>query len=104
MAKKTKIEYGAEAEATLEAGVQAKNMQTTVTVGETMPMVDTEEFTVRAKFTQNGDIKDPSTGESILAKKMVEEAHQYAVGKSVYKPFPETGAAYLETLDFKVNA
>lgn len=113
----TAMTYGVDGEDTTPAGnddvndasvagnpLRGKNMQTTTTVGDTMPETDSSEYKYKSKFTMNGDIKDPSTGKSILADKMVNEAHGYQTSKSVVNPFPADGSAYLATLDFKVNA
>ena len=86
--------------------IQGRNMQTSTVVdveGATLPSEDTSSFKVKSRFAVNGDIIDPSTGKSILADKMVNEAHQFQTSRSAVNSFPATGEAYLKTLDFKVN-
>ena len=86
--------------------IQGRNMQTSTIVdveGATIPSEDTSSFKVKSRFSVNGDIIDPSTGKSILADKMVNEAHQFQTSRSAVNSFPATGTEYLKTLDFKVN-
>lgn len=96
-----------ESEASAAEKIQGRNMQTSTVVdveGAILPSEDTSSFKVKSRFTVNGDITDPSKqGKSILADKMVNEAHQFQTSKSAVKPFPATGTEYLKTLDFKVN-
>lgn len=96
-----------EAESPAAEKIQGRNLQTSTIVdvkGATIPSEDTSSFKVKSRFTVNGDITDPSKqGKSILADKMVNEAHQFQTSKSAVKPFPATGTEYLKTLDFKVN-
>ena len=116
--KTTEVLYGADgdastgadssvADASVAEKIQGRNMQTSTIVdveGATIPSEDTSSFKVKSRFTVNGDITDPSKqGKSILADKMVNEAHQFQTSKSAVKPFPATGTEYLKTLDFKVN-
>ena len=94
------------ADASVAKKIQGRNMQTSTVVdveGATLPSEDTSSFKVKSRFTVNGDIVDPSTGKSILADKMVNEAHQYQTSRSAVNSFPATGTEYLKTLDFKVN-
>lgn len=94
------------ADASVAEKIQGRNMQTSTVVdveGATLPSEDTSSFKVKSRFTVNGDIVDPSTGKSILADKMVNEAHQYQTSRSAVNSFPATGTEYLKTLDFKVN-
>ena len=86
--------------------IQGRNMQTSTVVdveGATIPSEDTSSFKVKSRFSVNGDIIDPSTSKSILADKMVNEAHQFQTSRSAVNSFPATGTEYLKTLDFKVN-
>ena len=96
-----------EAESPAAEKIQGRNLQTSTIVdvkGATIPSEDTSSFKVKSRFTVNGDITDPSKqGKSILADKMVNEAHQFQTSKSAVNPFPATGTEYLKTLDFKVN-
>ena len=94
------------ADASVAEKIQGRNMQTTTIVdveGATIPSEDTSSFKVKSRFSVNGDIIDPSTGKSILADKMVNEAHQFQTSRSAVNSFPATGTEYLKTLDFKVN-
>ena len=94
------------ADSSVAEKIQGRNMQTTTVVdveGATLPSEDTSSFKVKSRFAVNGDIIDPSTGKSILADKMVNEAHQFQTSRSAVNSFPATGEAYLKTLDFKVN-
>ena len=94
------------ADASVVEKIQGRNMQTSTVVdveGATLPSEDTSSFKVKSRFAVNGDIIDPSTGKSILADKMVNEAHQFQTSRSAVNSFPATGEAYLKTLDFKVN-
>ena len=94
------------ADASVAEKIQGRNMQTSTIVdveGATIPSEDTSSFKVKSRFSVNGDIIDPSTGKSILADKMVNEAHQFQTSRSAVNSFPATGEAYLKTLDFKVN-
>ena len=94
------------ADASVAEKIQGRNMQTTTVVdveGATLPSEDTSSFKVKSRFSVNGDIIDPSTGKSILADKMVNEAHQFQTSRSAVNSFPATGTEYLKTLDFKVN-
>ena len=94
------------ADASVVEKIQGRNMQTTTVVdveGATLPSEDTSSFKVKSRFAVNGDIIDPSTGKSILADKMVNEAHQFQTSRSAVNSFPATGTEYLKTLDFKVN-
>ena len=94
------------ADASVAANIQGRNMQTSTIVdveGATIPSEDTSSFKVKSRFSVNGDIIDPSTGKSILADKMVNEAHQFQTSRSAVNSFPATGTEYLKTLDFKVN-
>ena len=96
-----------EAESPAAEKIQGRNMQTSTIVdveGATIPSEDTSSFKVKSRFTVNGDITDPSKqGKSILADKMVNEAHQFQTSRSAVNSFPATGTEYLKTLDFKVN-
>lgn len=95
------------ADASVAEKIQGRNMQTSTVVdveGATLPSEDTSSFKVKSRFTVNGDIVDPSTGKSILADKMVNEAHQYQTSRSAVNSFPASGEEYLKTLDFKVNS
>ena len=95
-----------EAESPAAEKIQGRNMQTSTIVdveGATIPSEDTSSFKVKSRFSVNGDIIDPSTGKSILADKMVNEAHQFQTSRSAVNSFPATGTEYLKTLDFKVN-
>ena len=94
------------ADASVAEKIQGRNMQTSTIVdveGATIPSEDTSSFKVKSRFSVNGDIIDPSTGKSILADKMVNEAHQFQTSRSAVNSFPATGTKYLKTLDFKVN-
>lgn len=94
------------ADASVVEKIQGRNMQTSTIVdveGATIPSEDTSSFKVKSRFSVNGDIIDPSTGKSILADKMVNEAHQFQTSRSAVNSFPATGEEYLKTLDFKVN-
>lgn len=94
------------ADASVAEKIQGRNMQTTTIVdveGATIPSEDTSSFKVKSRFSVNGDIIDPSTSKSILADKMVNEAHQFQTSRSAVNSFPATGTEYLKTLDFKVN-
>ena len=94
------------ADASVAEKIQGRNMQTSTIVdveGATIPSEDTSSFKVKSRFAVNGDIIDPSTGKSILADKMVNEAHQFQTSRSAVNSFPATGTEYLKTLDFKVN-
>lgn len=75
---------------------------TTVVETGTIPQTDTSEFAYHVRHIMNGDIQDED-GKSLVADKMVNEAHIFQLHKSVVNSFPETGAEYLATLDFKVN-
>ena len=95
-----------EAESPAAEKIQGRNLQTSTIVdveGATIPSEDTSSFKVKSRFSVNGDIIDPSTGKSILADKMVNEAHQFQTSRSAVNSFPATGTEYLKTLDFKVN-
>ena len=96
-----------EAESPAAEKIQGRNLQTSTIVdveGATIPSEDTSSFKVKSRFTVNGDITDPSKqGKSILADKMVNEAHQFQTSRSAVNSFPATGTEYLKTLDFKVN-
>ena len=96
-----------EAESPAAEKIQGRNLQTSTIVdvkGATIPSEDTSSFKVKSRFTVNGDITDPSKqGKSILADKMVNEAHQFQTSRSAVNSFPATGEEYLKTLDFKVN-
>ena len=95
-----------EAESPAAEKIQGRNLQTSTIVdveGATIPSEDTSSFKVKSRFSVNGDIIDPSTGKSILADKMVNEAHQFQTSRSAVNSFPATGEEYLKTLDFKVN-
>ena len=94
------------ADASVAEKIQGRNMQTSTIVdveGATIPSEDTSSFKVKSRFSVNGDIIDPSTGKSILADKMVNEAHQFQTSRSAVNSFPATGTEYLKTLDFKMN-
>ena len=94
------------ADASVAEKIQGRNMQTSTIVdveGATIPSEDTSSFKVKSRFSVNGDIIDPSTGKSILADKIVNEAHQFQTSRSAVNSFPATGTEYLKTLDFKVN-
>ena len=94
------------ADASVAEKIQGRNMQTSTIVdveGATIPSEDTSSFKVKSRFSVNGDIIDPSTGKSIIADKMVNEAHQFQTSRSAVNSFPATGTEYLKTLDFKVN-
>ena len=94
------------ADASVAEKIQGRNMQTSTIVdveGATIPSEDTSSFKVKSRFSVNVDIIDPSTGKSILADKMVNEAHQFQTSRSAVNSFPATGTEYLKTLDFKVN-
>ena len=95
------------ADASVAEKIQGRNMQTSTIVdveGATIPSEDTSSFKVKSRFSVNGDIIDPSKkGKSILADKMVNEAHQFQTSRSAVNSFPATGTEYLKTLDFKVN-
>ena len=94
------------ADASVAEKIQGRNMQTSTIVdveGATIPSEDTSSFKVKSRFSVNGDIIDPSTSKSILADKMVNEAHQFQTSRSAVNSFPATGTKYLKTLDFKVN-
>ena len=94
------------ADASVAEKIQGRNMQTSTIVdveGATIPSEDTSSFKVKSRFSVNGDIIDPSTGKSILADKMVNEAHQFQTSRSAVNSFPATGEEYLKTLDFKVK-
>ena len=123
VAKTTEVLYGADgdastgadssvgtdssvADASVAEKIQGRNMQTSTIVdveGATIPSEDTSSFKVKSRFSVNGDIIDPSTSKSILADKMVNEAHQFQTSRSAVNSFPATGTEYLKTLDFKVN-
>ena len=117
VAKTTEVLYGADgdastgadssvADASVAEKIQGRNMQTSTIVdveGATIPSEDTSSFKVKSRFSVNGDIIDPSTDKSILADKMVNEAHQFQTSRSAVNSFPATGTEYLKTLDFKVN-
>ena len=96
-----------EAESPAAEKIQGRNLQTSTIVdveGATIPSEDTSSFKVKSRFTVNGDITDPSKqGKSILADKMVNEAHQFQTSRSAVNSFPATGEEYLKTLDFKVK-
>lgn len=94
------------ADASVAEKIQGRNMQTSTIVdveGATIPSEDTSSFKVKSRFSVNGDIIDPSTSKSLLADKMVNEAHQFQTSRSAVNSFPATGTEYLKTLDFKVN-
>ena len=94
------------ADASVAEKIQGRNMQTSTIVdveGATIPSEDSSSFKVKSRFSVNGDIIDPSTSKSILADKMVNEAHQFQTSRSAVNSFPATGTEYLKTLDFKVN-
>ena len=94
------------ADASVAEKIQGRNMQTSTIVdveGATIPSEDTSSFKVKSRFSVNGDIIDPSTSKSILADKMVNEAHQFQTSRSAVNSFPATGTEYLKTRDFKVN-
>lgn len=94
------------ADASVAEKIQGRNMQTSTIVdveGATIPSEDTSSFKVKSRFSVNGDIIDLSTDKSILADKMVNEAHQFQTSRSAVNSFPATGEEYLKTLDFKVN-
>lgn len=94
------------ADASVAEKIQGRNMQTSTIVdveGATIPSEDTSSFKVKSRFSVNGDIIEPSTSKSILADKMVNEAHQFQTSRSAVNSFPATGTEYLKTLDFKVN-
>ena len=94
------------ADASVAEKIQGRNMQTSTIVdveGATIPSEDTSSFKVKSRFSVNGNIIDPSTSKSILADKMVNEAHQFQTSRSAVNSFPATGTEYLKTLDFKVN-
>ena len=117
VAKTAEVLYGADgdastgadssvADASVAEKIQGRNMQTSTIVdveGATIPSEDTSSFKVKSRFSVNGDIIDPSTSKSILADKMVNEAHQFQTSRSAVNSFPATGEEYLKTLDFKVN-
>ena len=128
VAKTTEVHYGADGDASTSADssvadssagtdssvadasvaekIQGRNMQTSTIVdveGATIPSEDTSSFKVKSRFSVNGDIIDPSTSKSIIADKMVNEAHQFQTSRSAVNSFPATGTEYLKTLDFKVN-
>lgn len=123
VAKTTEVLYGADgdastgadssagtdssvADASVAEKIQGRNMQTSTIVdveGATIPSEDTSSFKVKSRFSVNGDIIDPSTSKSIIADKMVNEAHQFQTSRSAVNSFPATGTEYLKTLDFKVN-
>ena len=117
VAKTAEVLYGADgdastgadssvADASVAEKIQGRNMQTSTIVdveGATIPSEDTSSFKVKSRFSVNGDIIDPSTSKSILADKMVNEAHQFQTSRSAVNSFPATGTEYLKTLDFKVN-
>ena len=122
VAKTTEVLYGADgdastgadssvadssvADASVAEKIQGRNMQTSTIVdveGATIPSEDTSSFKVKSRFSVNGDIIDLSTHKSILADKMVNEAHQFQTSRSAVNSFPATGTEYLKTLDFKVN-
>lgn len=117
VAKTTEVLYGTDgdastgadssvADASVAEKIQGRNMQTSTIVdveGATIPSEDTSSFKVKSRFSVNGDIIDPSTDKSILADKMVNEAHQFQTSRSAVNSFPATGTEYLKTLDFKVN-
>ena len=94
------------ADSSVAEKIQGRNMQTSTVVdveGAILPSEDTSSFKVKSRFAVNGDVKDPSTNKSVLADKMVNEAHQFQTSRSAVNSFPATGEAYLKTLDFKVN-
>ena len=94
------------ADASVAEKIQGRNMQTSTIVyveGATIPSEDTSSFKVKSRFSVNGDIIDLSTDKSILADKMVNEAHQFQTSRSAVNSFPATGEEYLKTLDFKVK-
>ena len=94
------------ADASVAEKIQGRNMQTSTIVdveGATIPSEDTSSFKVKSRFSVKGDIIDPSTSKSIIADKMVNEAHQFQTSRSAVNSFPATGEEYLKTLDFKVN-
>ena len=117
VAKTAEVLYGADgdastgadssvADASVAEKIQGRNMQTSTIVdveGATIPSEDTSSFKVKSRFSVNGDIIDPSTSKSILADKMVNEAHQFQTSRSAVNSFPATGEEYLKTLDFKVK-
>lgn len=117
VAKTAEVLYGADgdastgtdssvADASVAEKIQGRNMQTSTIVdveGATIPSEDTSSFKVKSRFSVNGDIIDPSTSKSLLADKMVNEAHQFQTSRSAVNSFPATGTEYLKTLDFKVN-
>lgn len=117
VAKTAEVLYGADgdastgtdssvADASVAEKIQGRNMQTSTIVdveGATIPSEDTSSFKVKSRFSVNGDIIDLSTSKSILADKMVNEAHQFQTSRSAVNSFPATGTEYLKTLDFKVN-
>ena len=94
------------ADSSVAEKIQGRNMQTSTVVdveGAILPSEDTSSFKVKSRFAVNGDVKDPSTNKSVLADKMVNEAHQFQTSRSAVNSFPATGEAYLKTLDFKVK-
>ena len=92
------------ADASVAEKIQGRNMQTSTIVdveGATIPSEDTSSFKVKSRFTVNGDIIEKD--KSVLADKMVNEAHQFQTSRSAVNSFPATGEEYLKTLDFKVK-
>lgn len=100
----TSEETPAEDEEASEGGYSQAPKLTPTTVVETgtIPQTDSSEFAYRVRHIMNGDIQDEE-GKSMVADKMVNEAHIFQLHKPVINSFPETGAEYLETLDFKVS-
>jgi len=94
--------------------VQAANLQTVTTVGafvddasvlhkDTLPQENDDKMVNRylQRFLQNGDIREGEgeDSKSLYAERMVNEGKQFQPSKAVaVKPFPKTGAAYVELL------
>lgn len=81
---------------------QAKNLTpTTLVETGTIPQTDTAAFAEHVRHIMNGDIREDDM--SLVADKMVNEAHSFQLHKPVINSFPATGAEYLKTLDFQVS-
>lgn len=91
--------------------VQGANLQTVATVGafkdekgvlhkDTLPQEDNDKMANRylQRGLQNGDILSEDKKKSLYAERMVNKGKQFQPSKAVVKPFPDSGAAYVELL------
>lgn len=81
---------------------QARQYQTTVTIDTgTLPQIDSASYKNKSRFIMNGDIR--KDGKSVVAEKMVNDAHSFQTNRSVSNSFPSNASDYYKSLDFKVN-